>query len=150
MTQIIIVFASMTGNTEEMADEIAQGIREQGCEVDLRSVMDASANDLLNYDGIILGAYTWGDGDLPDEFLDFYDEMDNITLQHKKAAVFGSCDSNYTAYGAAVDILHTKLDELGASVILQGLKIELSPSASEKEVCREFGKDFAKQVLNLS
>jgi flavodoxin I len=59
----------------------------------------------------LLGAYTWGDGELPDDFLDFYDEMDRIQLIGKKAAVFGSCDSAYPKFGAAVDIVIKKLNE---------------------------------------
>lgn len=43
------------------------------------------ASILEQYDGIILGAYTWGDGDLPDDFLDFYDAMDSIDLTGKKS-----------------------------------------------------------------
>ncbi|ALS20638.1 MULTISPECIES: flavodoxin [Paenibacillus] len=146
MANILMVFASMTGNTEDMADAIAEGIREAGEELVVKSVLDTNTNELEAYDGIILGAYTWGDGELPDEFLDFYEEMDEYSLSGKKAAVFGSCDSSYAQVGAAVDILVEKLRERGAEVVLDGLKIELSPSADEKEQCKEFGRRFALAV----
>ncbi|MNI38677.1 Flavodoxin [compost metagenome] len=126
-----------------MAEAIAEGVRETGAEVTVKNVMDASAVELNNYEGIVLGAYTWGDGDLPDEFLDFYEEMDELNLDGKYAAVFGSCDSSYSEYGAAVDTLITKLKEIEANVVLEGLKIELGPSNAEKEQCREFGKQLA-------
>ncbi|WP_397386556.1 NADPH-dependent FMN reductase family protein [Paenibacillus roseipurpureus] len=29
---------------------------------------------------ILLEAYTWGDGDLPDEFEDFYEELDDLNF----------------------------------------------------------------------
>ncbi len=66
--KVIMVFTSMTGNTEEMAEAIAQGVREQGVELDVKEVLDATATELEQYDGILLGAYTWGDGELPDDF----------------------------------------------------------------------------------
>lgn len=94
MANIIMVYASMTGNTEEMAEAIAEGVQEEGGELVMKSVLDADGNILEQYDGILLGAYTWGDGDLPDEFLDFYDDMESLQLDGKKAAVFGSCDSH--------------------------------------------------------
>lgn len=78
MSKIIMVFASMTGNTKEMADLIAEGVREEEIALEVVEVLDANASDLQEYDGILLGAYTWGDGDLPDEFLDFYDDMDHL------------------------------------------------------------------------
>ncbi|WP_373231319.1 flavodoxin [Cohnella sp.] len=146
MANIIMIFASMTGNTEEMAEAIAEGIREEGGELVSKSVMDANAFELQKYDGILLGAYTWGDGDLPDEFLDFYDEMDDLQLAGKQAAVFGSCDSNYSEYGAAVDTLIDKLKQLGAEIIVPGLKFELAPNSQEKEECKQFGKQFVRHL----
>ncbi|WP_135548579.1 flavodoxin [Paenibacillus cymbidii] len=143
MTSILLVYASMTGNTEDMAQAIAEGVRLAGAEVVVKDVLDANKHELANHDGILLGAYTWGDGDLPDEFLDFYEEMDDLDLTGKKAAAFGSCDSSYAEYGAAVDTLIAKLRELGAEVELDGLKVELSPDAGDKETCRRFGQQFA-------
>jgi flavodoxin I len=122
-------------------------VREEGMALDVVEVLDANASDLQEYDGILLGAYTWGDGDLPDEFLDFYDDMDHLDLHGKKAAVFGSCDSAYEKYGAAVDTLMEKLKELGAEVVQEGLKVELSPSTNEREICKNFGRSFAKHFI---
>ncbi|MEI7025152.1 flavodoxin [Paenibacillus sp. y28] len=142
----LLVYASMTGNTQDMADAVAAGVQEAGGEIEQKDVIDASASELEQADGILLGAYTWGDGDLPDEFLDFYEEMDNVDLTGKIAAVFGSCDSAYPAYGAAVDLLIEKLRERGAVVLQEGLKIELSPSNEETEICKEFGRTFFKNL----
>ncbi|TVX92030.1 flavodoxin [Paenibacillus agilis] len=145
---IILIYASMTGNTEEMKDAVEEGIRELGADVTVKDVMDAQGSDLEAYDVILLGAYTWGDGELPDEFLDFYDEMNDLNLEGKRAAVFGSCDSSYTQYGAAVDILSNKLRELGCTLVHEGLKVELSPSQDEREVCREFGRHAVRALSN--
>lgn len=144
MSKIVLVYASLTGNTEEMADAISEGIREAGLELTVKEVIDASANELEDYQGIILGAYTWGDGELPDEFLDFYEEMEDIELNGRISAVFGSADSSYAQFGAAVDLLLDKLNERGATNVLEGFKIELSPSKEEKEACKAFGRKFAE------
>lgn len=144
MGKVIIVFASMTGNTEEMAEAVAAGVREAGIEPVLKSVVDSHAAELPDYDGILLGAYTWGDGELPDEFLDFYEEMDEIDLHGRKAAVFGSGDTSYAMFGAAVDTLAEKLKERGADVVQAGLKVELNPSNEDKELCRKLGFELAR------
>ncbi|RST59822.1 flavodoxin [Siminovitchia terrae] len=143
MSKIILIFTSMSGNTEMMAEAIAEGIREVEGKLDIINIMDGlEATDLENYDGILLGTYTWADGELPDEFLDFYEEMDNVHLTGKKAAVFGSCNSAFPQYGAAVDILIEKLEVRGAQVYSEGLKVELTPDQEDIEVCRELGKNF--------
>lgn len=146
MSSVIIVFASMTGNTEEMADAFAKGLREAGIEPVVKSVVDANAAELAKYDGILLGAYTWGDGELPDDFLDFYEELDEVDLNGRKALVFGSADSSYSEFGAAVDILVDKLKERGADVIQPGLKVELNPSKDEKEKCKQLGQELAQAI----
>ncbi|AZN39075.1 flavodoxin [Paenibacillus albus] len=147
MANLLMIYASMTGNTEDMADLIVEGIREAGGTITVQMVMDASATSLADYDGVVLGAYTWGDGELPDEFLSFYSEMDKLQLNGVKAAVFGSCDSSYPEYGAAVDLLIDKLKHIGADVVLNGLKIEFSPSGEEREVCKYFGRQFAAHFV---
>ncbi|MED1865084.1 flavodoxin [Fictibacillus nanhaiensis] len=143
MAKVILLFASMSGNTEMMADAVSEGIQEVGATVDSIDIMFGyEAEKLKEYDGIIFGAYTWGDGELPDDFLDLYEDLDTIELSGMKAAVFGSCDSSYEKYGAAVDILVKKLSDRGAELFTEGLKIELTPDEAEEEVCRTFGRDF--------
>jgi len=150
MTKVIIVYSSLTGNTEEMSEVIERGIQEAGVEVVRKDVFDASANELLTYDGIILGAYTWGDGELPDDFLDFYDDMYSLDLNGKKAAVFGSGDTSYEHYCGAVDLLEQKLKELGAAIVHESLKFEYNATDSELAQGKEIGKAVAGLVCSSS
>lgn len=66
--KIGVFYASMSGNTEAIADIIAAKLREQNHEVILDDILSIqSATELLNYDLTFIGMYTWGDGDYPDE-----------------------------------------------------------------------------------
>jgi flavodoxin I len=141
---IILVYASMSGNTEEMAQAVAQGARDAGASVDIRECMSVSADELPNFDGVLLGSYSWGDGELPDELLDFGDDLDELDLTGKKAAVFGSGDSSYDEFCGAVDILYEKLTNIGAEVVLDRVKVDGSPTDKEIQMCKEFGASFAK------
>ena len=143
----LIVYSSMTGNTEEMANLIGEGIQETGGSVTIKDILEVDVTVLQDYDGILLGAYTWGDGELPDEYLDFYHEMAQLNLTNKIAAAFGSCDSSYEHRGGAVDILEKKLAELGADIVFEGLKIDLSPTATGIEQCIKFGQSFVEKLL---
>jgi flavodoxin I len=146
MPKILVVYASMTGNTEEMAEAIVEGAKEAGAEVVSKEAFDASADELNHYDGIIIGAYTWGDGELPDEFIDFFDEMDGLDLSGKKAAVFGSGDTSYPIYCGAVDLIEAKLKELGAEIAGECIKFEYNASEEEKEQGRRLGRQIAGLV----
>ncbi|WP_342429845.1 flavodoxin [Neobacillus sp. FSL H8-0543] len=142
----LIVYASMTGNTEEIANLVGEGIEQSQVTVEIKDILEVDVTDLLDYDGILLGAYTWGDGELPDEFLDFYDEMESLNLESKVAAAIGSCDSSYEHRGGAVDILSEKLLELGADVVLNGLKIDYAPKGPE---CIQYGQSFAGKLVKV-
>ena len=144
----IVVYTSMTGNTEEIAMRISQGLYESNIHVVVKDSFLINPEELLNYDGIIMGSYTWNDGDLPDELVDFYDEMGTLDFTGKKTATFGSGDTTYTDFCKAVDILKDRFQELGAVNILPGLKIENSPFEGEIDRCREFGKKFADALVN--
>lgn len=145
MAAFIMVYTSMTGNTEAMAKAIAEGIQGEGFDIKIVDSYDAHASELTDYDGILVGTFTWGSGDLPDEILDFYEELFKVDLTGKKAAVFGSYDSLYGDDGIAVDIMMETLEKRGASVIADGFKIELTPSPEQLEECKAFGKWFSEQ-----
>ncbi len=57
----------------------------------------------------LLGAYTWGDGELPDEFLDFMDEMLELDWKEAVTALFGSGDTSYRLYCGALDELEERM-----------------------------------------
>ena len=59
MSKILIVYYSRTGNTEKMAEEIVKGAKKEKIAVTLKRVEEVKVDDLLNYDGIIIGSPTY-------------------------------------------------------------------------------------------
>ena len=59
MAKILVVYHSQTGNTERMAQLVAEGAEGAGAEVALKPVEDTSAEELTEYDGIIAGSPTY-------------------------------------------------------------------------------------------
>lgn len=144
MTKVLLIYATMTGNTEEMADLIETGLVSAGLEVDKKDVEDAKASDMEAYSHIILGAYTWGDGDLPDEFLDFFDDLEEMDLSRKFVAVFGSGDTGYEYFCGAVDTLEEGVKNAGGSIVQESLKVDIFPE--DENLCKEFGLQFAQTI----
>ena len=60
MTLAKIVFASMTGNTEEIADIVADKLRELDVEVEVDECTTVDAEDFLEADIAIVATYTYG------------------------------------------------------------------------------------------
>ncbi|MDM5297724.1 flavodoxin [Bacillus pumilus] len=144
MENVLLVYATMSGNTEAMADLIEKGLTEAGANVDRHEAMDIDADVLNDYSHIILGAYTWGDGDLPDDFMDLYEDMEELDLTGKSFAVFGSGDTSYDHFCGAVDVIEEKVKELGGEMILPSVKIEFNPEGDEEEQLISFGKQFVQ------
>jgi len=147
----IIVFASMTGNTEWIADSIANELRRNGDHVEIKDAFDAYAEELTSYDRILVGSYTWGDGDLPDEMLGFFEDLQKTDLTGKLAAAFGSGDSFYDSFAGAVDLLEETLKEQGCEIVTKGLKVDQESEERMEALCQSFAKEFvhASQVNDI-
>ncbi|MBT2573563.1 flavodoxin [Bacillus sp. ISL-51] len=143
MGNILLVYATMSGNTEAMADLIEKGLLEAEASVDRYEAMDIDAELLNDYEHIIFGTYTWGDGDLPDELMDIADDMENLQFTGKTFALFGSGDTSYEFFCGAVDELEKTITARGGRVVLPSVKIEMNPEGSEEEELKEFGRQFA-------
>ena len=90
MSKAAVIFWSQTGNTEQMANAIAEGIREGGMECDLLNVADTNANDASAYAKIALGCPAMGAEVLEEtEFDPFFTELES-KISGRKVALFGS------------------------------------------------------------
>ena len=89
MSNVAIVYWSGTGNTEAMADLIAQGVRAAGGTADLVHATDFAAARVENYDALAFGCPAMGNEELEDmEFLPMYNEVEPH-LTGRKAVLFG-------------------------------------------------------------
>ena len=86
MTLAKIVYASMTGNTEEIADIVAEAFEDLELEVEIDECTQVDAADFEEADICVVATYTYGDGDLPDEIVDFYEDLQEIDLSEKSSA----------------------------------------------------------------
>ena len=107
-----IVFASMTGNTEEIADIVADKLRDLGLDVDVDECTTVDASDFLEADIAIVATYTYGDGELPDEMMDFYEDLADLNLNGKIYGVVGSGDTFYDYFCHSVDEFVDSLEKV--------------------------------------
>ena len=87
---ISVVYWSGTGNTEAMADALADGIREAGGEAALITVDDADAQELAKEDVFALGCPSMGAEELEESEMEpFVAELEG-KVSGKKILLFGS------------------------------------------------------------
>ena len=129
----LILYGSSTGNTEQLAATLRDYLLSAGLKAELKEVVEVNSELIKEHDLILLGSSTWGEGDLQEDFEDFYDDMENYSFQDKRFAVFGPGDEDGypDTFCAAVDLLEEKLSGLEATKIIDGLKIDENADAEE-------------------
>lgn len=90
MEKIGIFYGSTTGRTQEMAEAVAEKLG--NC--DLIDVANASKEDLLKYNNLILASSTYGDGDLQSDWEDFAIKLSENDFNGKIVAILGLGDQD--------------------------------------------------------
>ena len=90
MSKVAVVYWSGTGNTEMMAQAVAQGAKEAGADVALLTSAEFSAGEMDNYDAVAFGCPSMGAEELEEsEFGPMFEDCHG-KLSGKKIVLFGS------------------------------------------------------------
>ena len=90
MSNVAIVYWSGTGNTEAMANAVAEGVTEKGAEASTFTASDFSADKVAEFDAIAFGCPAMGAEVLEEgEMEPFMAELDS-QIAGKTIALFGS------------------------------------------------------------
>ena len=140
MSKIAVIYWSMSGNTEAMANAIAEGAERAGAEVDVKQVSEITVDQALEYDKLALGCPSMGDEVLEeDEMEPFFTALEG-KISGKKVVLFGSYD---WGDGQWMRDWAERTKKAGAILAADPLIVNLSPDADGKAKCRELGKALA-------
>jgi len=158
MLKIIIVYDSKTGNTKNMALEIAKGAEQvSGIEVTVKKAKRATLEDMLAADGIIMGSPTYYGG-MSAKLKALLDASVEIhgKLKGKVGAAFTSSGS--TSTGSETTLLSILQAMLIHGMIVQGRSDEKhygaaavgSPKRNALRYCEDLGRNTATLVKRLN
>jgi sulfite reductase (NADPH) flavoprotein alpha-component len=140
---INILWASMTGNAEDVADNFEVIAKKRNHEVNLVELNDVTADKLQEMKLAVVVTSTTGDGDLPHNGDEFWDWLENSTSQFKNLA-YSVCalgDSSHQTFCGAGNKINSKLDELGATRIKNIIECDCGTEGSE-----EWFKELLKEI----
>lgn len=140
--KIAVVYWSGTGNTEQMAELIAEGAKAAGAEVRIDTVGNWTTADALSYDRIAFGCPAMGAEQLEEvEFEPFYTDIEN-DLKGKKILLFGSYS---WADGEWMRTWEERARDKGADIFdRDGVICFEAPDAEKQEELKKLGENFAK------
>ncbi|CQR47224.1 Flavodoxin [Paraliobacillus sp. PM-2] len=140
-----IIYTSVTGNTEVLAESIYLGMRKQQIIPDFIAIDELDYDTLPTYDLIAIGTYTWDNGDLPMEMEDLFIAFEDKDMKHVTTGVFGTGDSFYPYYCGAVDLFRDML--YVHTNLAVTLKVELTPQQDDIIRCEKFCDRLARPLV---
>lgn len=143
--KIGIVYTSITGNTEMVKDIIGECISKQSYTFTEFHITEFSLTSLKEFDILIIGTYSWGNGEIPKEMIGLYKAFEQEDTKTIVTGVFGTGDQCYPAFCGAVDQFRDML--YVQSNLAATLKIELMPQKQDYSRCNQFVKVIIERFL---
>ena len=146
MSRVLIAYASITGNTEKMANYITEGVRFNGCEAVTKNISGIKdSNALEGFIGYIFGSPTYH-RDMAGKMKTFLFLAKRANLKGRLAGAFGS----YTHSGDAPSLILETMEyvfkmepfELGSF----NLKEALIDTPDGMRACQDYGKNFGQKL----
>ena len=145
MKKVLIVYLSVKGHTEQLADYIAEGVRINGNEAVLKKVSEIkTADDLKGYDAYIFGCPTYH-RDMPQKFKTFLFLAKEAGLEGKAGGAFGS----YTHSGDAPKIIFETMEFVFNMKVVNLGSINIKEADIGKPDYIKACHDYAKAVCEL-
>ena len=115
MAAIKLFYGSTNGNTERVADLIKSELGN----VEVINIAKSTPKDIESANKLIFGTSTWQDGELQEDWEEFFPSMDEIDFSGKTIALFGLGDSyGYPdAFVNGLGILAEKIKEKGGKLV---------------------------------
>ena len=147
MAKVLVVYFSRTGNTEKMAQAVAEGAKEAGATVVVKKAELVKIADIVGADAVAFGSATsWGymGGRLKDVF-------ENMLVQArdkfngKPFVVFASAGIIESGK-KAVDSIEYIVKYFNMRSAAEGVVAQGTPTEADKKACRELGKRLTQAI----
>jgi len=143
MAKVLVAYYSKTGNTERMAELVAEGVRSAGAEVDLVQADQVDVAHLGDYDGFALGT--------PDYFSYMAGHLKILfdeALAHKgeisgKPAV---CFVSHGGGGRAIESVEHLTQAVGLKQSGDSAVVKGAPEGESADACRALGRKLAEAI----
>lgn len=140
MSKVAVVYWSATGNTEAMANAVAEGAGAKGADVTILTAGEFSAAKVSEFDAIAFGCPAMGAEVLEEtEFEPMFESVET-SLGGKKIGIFGSYG---WGDGQWMRDWKDRCDAAGAALVNDGVMANNAPGEAEIDECKDLGAALA-------
>ncbi|QBP18100.1 flavodoxin [Acetilactobacillus jinshanensis] len=145
MLKAHVVFATITGNNEAIADIVTDKLNDLGVHTVESDMSQTDPTEFKDDNICVVCSYTYNNGDLhlPFEGVDFYEDLKLLDLSNQVYGVAGSGDTFYKKhYNVAVDKFDQAFKQAKAKPGAKRVKINLSPDENDIKTLDTFTKQL--------
>tara|TARA_B100000614_G_scaffold116356_1_gene104457 strand:+ start:769 stop:1209 length:441 start_codon:yes stop_codon:yes gene_type:complete len=138
-----ILWASMSGTAENVADTLNEKAKSKGFVTNQLELNQVTMNDLSNMKNVAIVTSTTGEGDLPTNGEDFWDDLKNSdkNLKNLRYSVCALGDSSHDIFCGAGRKVDEKLIQLGAQKVIDRQDCDGSDEGSDS-----WGNNFLEKI----
>ncbi|MBN2363748.1 NAD(P)H-dependent oxidoreductase [candidate division WOR-3 bacterium] len=157
MPKALIVYYSRTGNTKNMTGYIEEGLKNGGVLVEIKPVDEVTAEELVNYDAIIVGSPVYY-GSMASPVKKLFD--DSIVLHGKLDGKVGAAFSSSANIAGGNE---TTITDIINAMLIHGMIVQgdwkgdhygpvaiNSPDERTEKQCRRLGQRVAELIKKLN
>lgn len=142
----VVVYASMYGNTRQMAEEVARGLSEAGIRKIVvhdaaRTPLSFILSDIFTYKGLAIGATTYN-GDVNPAVKAVLEAVKLREVKHRAMAAFGS----FTWAGKAAKTISDFADNMGYTQPAPAVEMKQGFNPAAAKSCRTLGKALGEAI----
>ena len=143
MAKALIVYATRTGETENIGNLIAEGLRFSGVEAKVVNIKDIkNATDLDGYDAYAFGAATYH-GDMLQGMKTFLFLAEKAALEGKAGGAFGA----FGWSGEAPDRIYDTMKNIFKMEMVGGpLRLKSSQLGGGVQMAQDYGREIAQRL----
>jgi flavorubredoxin len=144
MAKAIVVYATRTNQTKEIANLISEGIRFKGVDVTTVNINDVEKQglDLSTFDAVVLGAATYH-GEMLQTMKTFLFALEKLNLEGKVGAAFGAFGWSGEAPGRIYDTMQHvyKMNMVGGP-----LRLKSASLGGGIKMAQDYGREVAEKL----
>tara|TARA_B100001121_G_scaffold26741_1_gene21003 strand:+ start:210 stop:650 length:441 start_codon:yes stop_codon:yes gene_type:complete len=121
-----ILYATQTGNAEEVAQNLSKMATSQGFLVNLNEMNYHNLDTFRQLRNVAIVTSTYGEGEVPEMGIDFWNELKSskVTMPNLKYGLIALGDSSHEIFCGAGRAISKKLEELNCQKMIENLECD--------------------------
>jgi flavorubredoxin len=142
MAKALIVYTTRTGQTKQIAELVAEGIRMSGVEVNMKNTTEIKKeNELEGYDAYVFGAPTYH-GEMMQGMKTFLFLAEKANLKGKCGGAFGAFGWSGEAPGRIYDTMKNIFE---MDMVSSALRLKSASLGGGIQMAQDYGKEIGKK-----